>query len=112
VEYYAIPKGTFAPHLLVAVYMSATAAVVEEVAYRALPWLYFREAMAPRWRRTVYVVVTSVVFAAVHSEQGPAGVLATFWFGVVAARMYTKFGSLWTVILGHFLFDMVVFGPW
>jgi membrane protease YdiL (CAAX protease family) len=110
--YDAIPKGMFVPHLLVATYMSASAAVVEEIAYRALPWLYFREAMAPRWRRTAYVWVTSAVFAACHSEQGPGGVIAAFWFGVVAARLYTRFGSLWPVILGHFVFDMIVFGPW
>jgi len=112
VLYAVMPTHAFTPHLLVTVYLSATAALIEETVYRALPWLYFRETMGPRWRRTAYVVVTSLVFAACHSEQGPAGVVATFWFGVVAARIYTKLGSLWPVVLGHFLFDMIAFGPW
>lgn len=96
---------------LACVYMAATAAVSEELIYRALPWLYAQAVVAERWRRTLYVLVTSLVFALAHSEQGIGGILATFWFGVVAARMYSRHHSLWPLVLGHFLFNLVVYAP-
>lgn len=108
---HALPAGA-ALKLVVAVYLSATAALVEEVAYRALPWLYFRDAVPPRWRHLGYVLGTSVVFAVAHSEQGPGGVIGAFWFGMVAALIYGRTRNLWPLVVGHFAVDMLVFGPW
>jgi membrane protease YdiL (CAAX protease family) len=95
----------------VAIYMSATAAFVEEVAYRALPWLWFSCAVSHRWRSVAYVATTSLIFAAVHSEQGPGGVLASFWFGLVAALVYVRLRKLWPLVLAHFATDLFIFGP-
>jgi hypothetical protein len=97
---------------LVALYMSATAAVVEETAYRALPWLYVSAVVPGRWRRVTYVLVTSTVFAISHSEQGPGGVIAAGWFGLIAALMYSGMPLLWPLMLGHFTVDLLLFGPW
>ncbi len=97
---------------LVSIYLAATAALAEELVYRALPWLYAEAVVSSRWRRTAYVLVTSVVFALAHSEQGPGGILATFWYGIVSARMYSCYRSLWPLVLGHFLFNLIVFAPW
>ena len=107
----AMPTG-FALNVLVALYLSATAALVEEVVCRALPWLYFSTAVAPRWRKLGYVSATSVAVALMHSEQGPAGMIASRWFGLVAASMYAKLRTLWPLVLGHFLIDFLIFGPW
>ena len=98
--------------LLVALYMSATAALVEEVAYRALPWLYLSAVLPQQWRRSAYVAGTTIVFALIHSEQGPAGVIGAGWFGFVAAWMYSKHRTLWPLVAGHFMIDLLVFGPW
>lgn len=98
--------------LLVPIYMSVSAALVEEMAYRSLPWLYCSLALPERWRNLVYVAATSLVFAFAHSEQGPAGIFSALWFGLIAATMYLKLRSLWPLVLGHFLIDMIVFGPW
>ncbi len=106
-----IPR-TPAAAWLVCVYMAATAALGEELIYRALPWLYAQAVVPERWRRTVYVLATSTVFALAHSEQGIGGILSTFWFGVVAARMYSRYRSLWPLVLGHFLYNMIVYAPW
>ena len=103
----AIPPGY---RVLVAIYMSVGAAFVEEVVFRALPWLYFAQLAPARWRRGTYILVSSLLFAAVHSEQGPGGVLAAFWFGLVAARMYSKRQNLWPLVLAHFLIDLIIFG--
>ncbi|MGE0330897.1 MAG: CPBP family intramembrane glutamic endopeptidase [Ramlibacter sp.] len=97
---------------LTCVYFAATAALGEELIYRALPWLYAQAVVPERWRRAVYVLATSTVFALAYSEQGIGGILATFWFGVVTARMYSRYRSLWPLVLGHFLYDLVVYAPW
>jgi len=100
------------PRLLVAVYMAVTAALVEEVAFRALPWLYVQEVVAPRWRKLVFLVGSTFLFAMIHAEQGPAGVLASGWFGWMAAAFYVRFRSLWPCVLAHFAVDLLAFGPW
>ena len=104
--------AAWAPRLLVAFYMAVTAALVEEVAFRALPWLYVREVLAPRWRKPVYLVGSTFLFAMIHAEQGPAGVLAAGWFGWLAAVIYLRYGTLWPALLAHFTLDFLIFGPW
>jgi membrane protease YdiL (CAAX protease family) len=100
------------PRVLVAAYMAVSAALVEEVAFRALPWLYVREVVAPRWRRAVYLVGSTLFFALIHVEQGPAGVISAGWFGWMAAVFYLRLGSLWPAVLAHFALDFLIFGPW
>ena len=107
----ALPSS-WSGKLLVACYLSAGAAVVEEVMYRALPWLYLRQVVSQRWRRTLYIYLTTIVFALAHSEQGIGGMMGCAWFGWLAARLYLRQGTLWPCVLGHFVVDMLVFGPW
>lgn len=95
---------------LVPLYFSLSAALVEEVFYRALPWLYLEGRVSPRHRQRVYVWLTSIVFSVAHSEQGLGGMVATFWFGWVAARMYCRHHNLWPLLAAHFFTDMVAYG--
>jgi membrane protease YdiL (CAAX protease family) len=98
--------------LLVALYMAVSAALVEEVVFRALPWLYLQQAVGPRWGRTLYLWFGPLLFALCHAEQGPGGMIAAWWFGLVAARFYLKLRSLWPAVLAHFAVDLLMFGPW
>lgn len=93
----------------VVLYLSATAAIVEEVAFRGLPWLYFSRWPQSPWRVSIYVASTAVLFAAIHSEQGPHGVLASFCLGLVAATLYAKIQNLWPFVAAHFVSDVVSF---
>lgn len=106
-----MPAG-YGSWLAVSFYMAASAAVAEELIWRGMAWAYFCAAVPVRYRRLAYVLITSVVFAVAHSEQGPAGVLAALWFGVLAAGLYTKVRSLWPIVLCHFMTDWIIFGPW
>ena len=108
----AVLPMAWGPRLLVAGYMSVTAALVEEVVFRALPWLYLREVVAARWRAPVYLVGSTLLFAMIHAEQGPAGLVSSGWFGLVAAAYYLRMRSLWPPVLAHFALDMLIFGPW
>lgn len=106
----AMPAGR-AAHWFVAIYLSVAAAWVEEVAYRALPWLYLHDKVPARWRDAVYVLLTSLLFAAAHSEQGPGGMFAAWWFGLLTAWHYARRRNLWPLILAHFILDMIAFAP-
>ncbi|HEX7812590.1 MAG TPA: CPBP family intramembrane glutamic endopeptidase [Burkholderiales bacterium] len=85
----------------VILYFALTAAVVEEAVFRALPWLYISTRF-PGPRGTIaYILVTSILFAAAHSEQGPHGIASAFAFGLVAACAYSKLRNVWPLVLGH-----------
>ncbi|HYW57577.1 MAG TPA: CPBP family intramembrane glutamic endopeptidase [Polaromonas sp.] len=104
--------ASYFPKLLVAFYMSATAALVEEVIWRGLGWMYLSAVLPLRHRRVGYVLITAIVFSIAHSEQGVGGVISAFWFGLLAAGIYVKLRTLWPIVLGHFIADMLIFGPW
>lgn len=97
------------PKFAVVVYLSTTAALVEEAVFRGLPWLYLSKLRFSRHRVPVYVLSTSVLFAAIHSEQGPHGMLATFSLGLVAATLYARIQNLWPFVIAHFVADIVSF---
>lgn len=90
-------------------YYAATAALVEETIYRGLPWLYFRLATPARHARWAYVVASSVLFSAIHWENGAHELAATGLVGVVACVLYLRIGSLWPLIGAHFLVDVISF---
>lgn len=104
----AIPKA-FWPHLLVVSYYSVSAGLVEEVAYRGLPWLYLSRFRFKRGKTALYVLSTSILFAAAHSEQGPHGVIAALSLGMVAAALYAEFRDLWPFVAAHVFTDLVSF---
>jgi membrane protease YdiL (CAAX protease family) len=90
-------------------YFSLTAAFVEEAVYRGLPWLYFSLFNPGRRKVAGYVVSTSLLFSAIHSEQGLPGMLAALSLGVVAAMMYAKIQNLWPFVAAHFVTDLISF---
>jgi len=96
--------------LIVVIYLSATAAFVEEAVFRSLPWLYFSLRSPAERFVGRYVIVTSLLFAAIHWEQGPADVIATFSLGLVAAYMYSRLNNIWPFVGAHFLIDVAAFG--
>jgi len=104
----AIPKA-FWPHLLVVMYYSVSAGLVEEVAYRGLPWLYLSRFTFRRGKTPLYVLSTSLLFAAAHSEQGPHSVIAAFSLGVVSAMLYAGFQDLWPFVVAHIVTDVISF---
>ena len=106
----AIPK-LYPWNMLVVFYYSLTAAFIEEVVFRGLAWAYFSIAV-PQPRRTFwYVTVTSILFAATHSEQGPAGMIAALSLGIVASTLYARLNDLWPLVFGHFVVDVISFWP-
>jgi len=107
--YGSVLPESFFPRLGIVFYFSATAALVEESLFRGLPWLYLSQLRLRRHRVPIYVFSTSLLFAAIHSEQGPHGILATFSLGLVAAMLYARIQNLWPFVVGHFVTDIASF---
>jgi membrane protease YdiL (CAAX protease family) len=95
---------------LVVLYLSVTAALVEEAVFRSLPWLYMSLRYPNKRFVGLYVLVTSVLFGAIHWEQGPHGVLAAFSLGIISAFMYSKLLNIWPFVVAHFFADLMAFG--
>jgi len=95
--------------LITVIYFSVTAALVEETVFRSLPWLYLSLRYPNEKFVGIYVVATSVLFGAIHWEQGPHGVLAAFSMGIIAAFMYSKLLNIWPFVVAHFFADVVAF---
>ena len=93
----------------VVLYYALTAGFTEEIFFRALPLLYVESRFGAGKALWWYVIVTSVLFAVAHWENGPHEVIATFIFGVVASLFYLKLKSIWPVIVGHTLIDFWFF---
>lgn len=94
---------------LVAGYMAITAAVVEEVFCRGV--LFKLVVGRGGYGNKLYVFSSSVIFSALHWEQGLPGVISAFAFGFLAAVLYLEFRYLAPLIFAHFIMDLYVFWP-
>jgi len=102
-----IPEGLL--RYPVILYMSATAAVVEEIAYRGIPLLLFNKFIDRKHFNLLFAVITAVVFALVHWENGVADLSAAFVFGLFSAMLYLHYRNLTPIIIAHFVTDIVIF---
>jgi uncharacterized protein len=99
----ALPEAK-AWRILLIVYASLTAALIEESVFRALPWLYFEKRL--RSPELPYVLTTSLLFGLVHWEQGIHTIVAAGILGIVAALLYVGIRNIWPFIIAHFITDM------
>ncbi|MGH8670009.1 MAG: CPBP family intramembrane glutamic endopeptidase [Burkholderiales bacterium] len=79
----------------------AGASLIEEVIYRAL--LY--RLLVPR--TTVYLVVSSSLFATIHYDQGLLGILSSLVFGVVAATIFLWVKNVWPLAFAHYATNLI-----
>lgn len=112
------------PLLLLLVTLSWTlAAFVEEFAFRGFLLTRVRDVLGPsRLSLVVAVVLTSVLFGVMHSEQGMIGVLLVSLDAVVLCIVRVHYDTLWASVLVHgfgntvgfvtFFFVGPVYGLW
>ena len=83
--------------------LSINAGVVEELLFRlALPTLIF----GVIGNALVAILLSVLVFGALHSYQGIGGVIGTFVFGAALMFLFLATGSILWPILAHALFDL------
>ena len=77
-------------------------AVVEELAFRGFLLTRFRELLGSgRVGLVSAIVVSSLLFGALHSEQGIVGVVAVALDGVAFCLLRLYYGTVWASVLAH-----------
>jgi membrane protease YdiL (CAAX protease family) len=91
------------PHLRVVVllWMSCTAALVEEFYFRALLRRLFRN------KRFLFIVISSLLFAAIHWENGSRATFSAFLLGISMALIYLHTDKLLPLVFAHLAIDLV-----
>ena len=92
------------------IYFAVTAGLWESIFIIGLPWLWFSQGAAvPPKQTALFVVVSSLLFASGHWENGLPNVIAAFVFEVCAVRWYLRLKTLWPIIVAHILIDVYDF---
>jgi membrane protease YdiL (CAAX protease family) len=104
----ALPGGGLA-RAAGTLYLAITAALAEEVMLRGVLRAWVERVVAPPRRATVFVLASATLFALVHWENGAAELVAAAVYGLIAASLCLRMGSLWPLVAAHFLIDLVAF---
>ena len=102
-----IPSGVL--KLPVILYMSITAAVVEEIIYRGLLLILLKDYIDKNGGKLLYILASAILFSSVHWENGVPDLAQTFVLGLLSAMLYLKLRNLLPFIFAHFIGDMVSF---
>jgi hypothetical protein len=93
---------------LVWLYSALSAGIVESVFFIGLPWLLWSQTRADD--RVWFTALWSAIFAAAHWEQGPHVFIGALAFNLVACAWYFRLRTLWPVVIGHVIVDLIDFG--
>ena len=94
--------------VVVALFFSVTAGVVEEIFFRGLFRQMVSALLGPAAVKT-YIFGSALIFGLAHWEQGSVGLYRATAFGLAAAILYLKLGDLRPLILAHALIDLYIF---
>lgn len=94
------------------VVVSAVAGLGEEIAYRGFLLALVSQTFADP---LTAVLLTSIAFGLLHAYQGVVGMIRTGLIGVAFAGMVVALGSVWPVVVGHVMINLVaglLLGEW
>lgn len=80
----------------------------EEIFYRGVLAMLIAPSGANTFRKTLYVVASSLLFGLEHAATGLPGFLATAYLGAIAALLYLRIGNLWPLIIAHAITGAIV----
>lgn len=95
--------------IVVVLFYSFSAGLVEEVFYRGLLALYLSTRLSPQRFKLIFPLVSALSFALIHWENGSRELIATFVFGLLAACFYLMIRNLWPLIVGHAFTDLFAY---
>lgn len=82
----------------------------EEIVFRGFIFTRIKAMIKGSWRFGISVLITSMLFAIYHVQQGVSGVLNAFLFSLVISILYKAFkGNLWYLIFFHAMYDTFMF---
>ena len=88
-------------------YLAASAAFFEEITYRGMLAVMLVRAESKIWSQFLYILVSATLFGLVHWEQGLSAILVVGLTGAAFCILYIWFRSLWPLIFGHFIYDVL-----
>jgi membrane protease YdiL (CAAX protease family) len=92
--------------LIAVLYLAVSAGVVEELTFRAM----LLRLLPPAWRSPVrYILISAVLFGAIHWWQGPASAVVATLFGVSHAWLYWHTRNVWVPAVSHAAVDLRLF---
>ena len=94
-------------YVAVVIYLGLSAGLVEEFLFRGLLYRAFSEF---QHSLLLFLVVSPLLFALVHWEDGLANLASTYIVGVFMAIAYLGLRNLWPLVIGHIFTDLVWFG--
>lgn len=94
---------------LVAIYMSLTAGIFEEIFYKGLLLYVLSVPFADRANNAIFVIVSSCLFSLVHWENGVAELIGTFVYQFIGSALYLKIRNVLPFIAAHYLIDIYHF---
>jgi membrane protease YdiL (CAAX protease family) len=89
---FQVVKGNWNTELMAIVLCISS--VLEEIVYRGM----LRRLIS---NTTAYFLVSTILFAGIHSNQGMLGITVAAFLGLVACGLYVRIGTLWPLILAH-----------
>ncbi|MEQ1603207.1 MAG: CPBP family intramembrane glutamic endopeptidase [Methylophilaceae bacterium] len=95
--------------LLAALFFSVSAGVVESAIYLGIAKLLIDEKLKGSAGRYVFVIVSTVVFASVHWEQGVALMITAGITQLIFSLAYLRINYLLPFIAAHAAIDFVIF---
>jgi len=80
----------------------------EEIVFRGFILSKIKQMLrSSRWAFAISGVITSILFAFYHYQEGPAAVISIFIFSLFITWLYKIFeGNLWYLIFFHLLYDV------
>lgn len=96
-------EGNLSAYLKYLFYMWISAAVGEELLFRAFAFSQLNK-LIPQ-KKYLIVLISAVLFSLPHLYQGISGLLMTFLFGLAFAGIYMKYQNIWINIIVHGLID-------
>lgn len=106
-QYHSVVPHSCAMRTLIALYFALTAGFVEEVYFRGFLFkaLSFAPAQIP-----LFLLLSPLLFAAIHWESGMANTAAAYISGLFSAVAFILMRNIWPLIAGHIYTDYAWFG--
>lgn len=92
--------------ILILAYLAASAGIVEEILYRGVLRQFFGDT---RLEMARYVLISSLIFSAVHWEGGVTALITAFAAGVVQSLLFLRLRSLHPLMAAHVAVDVFSF---
>lgn len=89
-------------------FLSLQAGIFESIVFIGWPWILFAKFLRTSIGVVAFVLLSSIFFSVSHYGNGVPEVVATFFFGLMAASLYLKIRDLWPIVFGHTIVNLIV----